>query len=298
MPHKYPVYPDQYRSTRRFLFPKSFLYKLHVLQRLNPVEIAAIHKKKLGVSISPQAVRGYLKKYKLYNTAHPEPVKILSGEKWKYLPKHKLSNKYGRVRLKIPVMEKKYGIAFNSKKHIIRFLDGDSLNCNPKNIKLIYKNWERSRAQDVVYGTCYLEKKIRENRNYKTYLNSLSETFRSRVLRRLFINLVKKKTRRRLNEREKKSARFIIKNYVVSWELAKKIELAKLLIINWPKIEEMRKSACLTRSEFCRKAGLDRVAYHLVQKKGITINGLRSTVLKISRFLKIHPSTISKEIIE
>jgi len=103
------------------MMPKSFLYKLHVLQRYSPKKIADIHLKQLHVSVSERLVIEYLKKYEIYNLAPPREIILIKsrgneqGDLWKLAPKHNLANEWGRVKLKILVAEKKYRLTYRSR---------------------------------------------------------------------------------------------------------------------------------------------------------------------------------------
>jgi len=63
-----PKNPEKWHWRKRFLMPKAYLYKLHVLLGYNAREISAIHKNNLGVSVSERTVRGYLHKYGIYES--------------------------------------------------------------------------------------------------------------------------------------------------------------------------------------------------------------------------------------
>lgn len=60
---EYPKYPNKYHWRKRFLIPKSYLYKMRVLKGLTRQEIADWHHEELGVKISTRLVSYYLAKF-------------------------------------------------------------------------------------------------------------------------------------------------------------------------------------------------------------------------------------------
>lgn len=144
----------------------------------------------------------------------------------------------------------------------------------------------------------YLGDRARAGKDLKNYLDSLSKKYRTESLRRFFKNMGKKRLYKHLNNREKETLAFIIKNYEVSGSLADLVLPNRKIIIDWPRVDEIRKEQGLSIYMFCKKSKLDIRTYHVVQKAGVKKTGLRKTVLKTSRALSVHASEISKEIKE
>jgi len=212
------------------MMPKAYLYKLHVLLGYNAREISAIHKNKLGVSVSERTVRDYLHKYGIYES-----------------------------REKVEKAKKKKTRGPRSK------------------------------------GVAYLNHRLFIKRGVKVYLDSLNKWYRREVLNKFFRSVAK---RGHLTESEERTIRFIIKNYEMSSTVIDLVIPNRHVVIDWPRIEEIRKGLGVSRYAFCKKTGLDIPTYRVVQKEGKKKRGFRKTVLKVSSAFRVNPSEISKEITE
>ena len=78
---EYPKYPNKYHWRKRFLIPKTYLYKMRTLEGLTVDEITEWHHRELGVKISKRLVEYYLTKFKIY-----EPRNFAKKKKYKRSP--------------------------------------------------------------------------------------------------------------------------------------------------------------------------------------------------------------------
>jgi len=72
---EYPKHPDKFHHRKRFLIPKTYLFKLRVVQGFTVKEIAAWHQSELGVKISERTVKYYLTKFKIFRPEEPKTKK-------------------------------------------------------------------------------------------------------------------------------------------------------------------------------------------------------------------------------
>ena len=72
---EYPKYPDKFHWRKRFLIPKTYLFKLRVVQGLTVKEIAAWHQSELGVKVSERTVKYYLSKFEIFRPEEPKKKK-------------------------------------------------------------------------------------------------------------------------------------------------------------------------------------------------------------------------------
>ncbi len=147
-------------------------------------------------------------------------------------------------------------------------------------------------------STKWLRELTRDGKDLKSYLDSLSEGYRTSSLRKFFKDLGKKRSRKNLNKRERKVLAFIIKHYNVSGNLADLALPYRKIIIDWPRINEIRLEQGLSKYMLCKKSKIDMSTYFVIQRKLTEKTGYRKTALKIARALKVHASEISKEIKE
>lgn len=63
-----PKKPREWHWNKKFLMPKTYLYKLHVILGYSPKKISDLHKSMLGISVSDQLVKDYLHAYKIYRS--------------------------------------------------------------------------------------------------------------------------------------------------------------------------------------------------------------------------------------
>ena len=66
MAWKLPVNPAAWHPNKKFAFPRKTLFQLHVILRMSPKHISEIHEEIVGLTITPQGVREYLKAYGFY----------------------------------------------------------------------------------------------------------------------------------------------------------------------------------------------------------------------------------------
>lgn len=86
---EYPKYPDKFHWRKKFLIPKSYLYKLKVLEGLTAKEIAAWHRKELGVKISVRTVKYYLAKFSILT-----PQEFIKKKKYRRPPFNRVESLY------------------------------------------------------------------------------------------------------------------------------------------------------------------------------------------------------------
>jgi len=236
-----PKNPDKWHWRKKFLMPKPYLYKLHVLLGYSATQIAEIHKKKLGFSVSKRLVQDYLNKYEIYR---PAPTK--EEEK-----KHK----------KIMVGSR----------------------CS---------NWDLKKTRKAVE---YLNHRLFLRRGVKPYIDSISKRYRKETLNKFFRSVAKRK----LSQNQTSTLRFIVQSYEVTPSVIDLIFPNRYVIIDWVRLEEIRKGFGLGKKPFSRKIKIDFCWYFRVQKKTTPKLVRRGTILRIAgncEFVK--PSHISKEIRE
>jgi hypothetical protein len=236
-----PKNPDEWHWRKKFLMPKPYLYKLHVLLGYSSKQIAELHKKKLGFSVSERLVRDYLNKYEIYR---PAPTR-------------------------------------EEKKKAKRLIVG------PRSSKW---NTKRNRKQ-----VDYLNHRLFLRRGVKPYVDSLTERYRKNALNMFFRSAAKKK----LTRNQKNTLRFIFQSYEVTPSVIDLIFPNRYVLIDWVRIEEIRKELGVDVKSFFKKIKVARYWYYVVQNKKPPTVGYRSTVLRIvSGYKSIKTSEISKEIIK
>lgn len=72
---EYPKHPNKYHWRKRFLIPKTYLFKLRVVEGLTVKEIAAWHQSELGVKVSERTVKYYLSKFQIFCPEEPKKKK-------------------------------------------------------------------------------------------------------------------------------------------------------------------------------------------------------------------------------
>lgn len=236
----YPKFPDRYHWSKRFMMPKKYLYKVHVVLGYSPREIAELHKEMLGVATTAATVRRYLHKYGIYKNPTPKP----------------------------------------KKKRRRRFIE-------PRSSVIV---------EATSKGVKYLNERLARRRSVKPFLDPLGRWYQLRVLNKFFRSVAK---RLPVPKRERAILWFIAKNYPVSPGVLDLIFPNRLVIIDWPRVEEIRGQLGVRKSEFIRKIKVDRKQYFNVQKNGVPSPGLRTTARNVAGpYKKIVLSEISKEIMK
>lgn len=152
--------------------------------------------------------------------------------------------------------------------------------------------WNAKRNSKIVE---YLFHRLFLRRGVKPYLDSMSERYRITALNTFFRSAAK----RTLTQNQTATLRFIFQSYKVTPSVIDLIFPNRYVLIDWVKIEEIRKELGVDVKTFFKKIKVARYWHYVVQKKKPPTVGYRSTVLRIvNGYKSIKPSEISKEIIK
>lgn len=152
--------------------------------------------------------------------------------------------------------------------------------------------WNAKRNSKIVD---YLNHRLFLRRGVKPYLDSMSERYRTNALNTFFRSVAKRK----ITQNQKATLRFIFQSYEVTPSVLDLIFPNRYVLIDWVKIEEIRKELGVDVKSFFKKIKVARYWHYVVQEKETPTIGYRSTVLRIiSGYKSIKDSEISKEIIK
>lgn len=222
--------------------PKPYLYKLHVLLGYSSKQIAELHKKKLGFSVSERLVRDYLNKYEIYR---PAPTKEEEKKRKKIM-----------VGSRCP-------------------------------------NWDLKKTRKAVE---YLNHRLFLRRGVKPFVDSISNRYRKETLNKFFRSVAKKK---KITRGQSDTLRFIFQSYEMTPSVIDLFFPNRYVILDWVKLEEIRKGFGLSKRAFARKIKVDNRCYFKIQKKEPPKLVRRSTIFRIADNCEfVNPSHISKEIIK
>lgn len=156
------------------------------------------------------------------------------------------------------------------------------------------KKKRKQRYRGPAHGAKYLRERVRKGLGVKKFLDSFNDYWRAGILNKFFRSMSKKK----LKDSEERILRFIVRTYPYIGPSVIDLVLPKRkVVINWPLVEEVRKSLGVSVYEFCKKTKLDRCNYTLIKNRRQSAVGLRSTVLRIFEAYREMPILkISKEI--
>lgn len=151
-------------------------------------------------------------------------------------------------------------------------------------------NTKRNRKQ-----VDYLNHRLFLRRGVKPYIDSLTERYRKNALNMFFRSAAKRK----LTQNQIATLRFIFQSYEMTPSVIDLIFPNRYVLIDWVRIEEIRKELGMDVKNFLKEIKVARGWYYVVQDKEPPTTGYRSTVLRIvNEFKSIKTSEISKEIIK